>query len=336
MASAGDDFARVKREDVLKLRLADGTEYMVAKKRKRRKVSAKASPDTSVDENVATGVTSSYEASVDGALGGANLNMKETKRIVGTSSSKTFGGLAAKIPPGAGKASLGLSLVLLVLYKKVKTGNWFEWAFQSYDDASSRRTAVQDEEELGQLNMLSCSNCGYTIFPALGRTFRFDLFTQKCANCGAVGTFYDKNDPNDKRNQKEDGSNEALEKREYMKKWIKADTFQAVKAREELERGVALMESKGRAVPTELKKDIRDKQKQDKEDLEEAQSSTVIEKDEEGTRGATTVISLDPDDGELTSEGAADGKLGDDLQESSSREATDDDDGGLLDLLSDE
>ena len=96
------------------------------------------------------------------------------------------------------------------------------------------------------------------------------------------------------------------------------------------------MESKGRAVPTELKKDIRDKQKQDKEDLEEAQSSTVIEKDEEGTRGATTVISLDPDDGELTSEGAADGKLGDDLQESSSREATDDDDGGLLDLLSDE
>jgi hypothetical protein len=299
----------------LKLRLADGTEYMVAKKRKRRK-----SDSSSESQATATAEAEAVDSAEEEQQQDAELAKQLTKRPEGVSTEVRAPAPASsanvdKLVDYAGKGALGMVVAGVFVYQKLKTGSWFDWTMQKFDDASNRRTAVQDESQLGDLNMLSCSNCGYTIFPALGRTFRFDQYTQKCANCGAKGTFYDKNDPDDPRNQKEDGSNAALEQREYMKSWIKADHTESQKLREKMEVGVQALERKGKAVPKALKVDIADKKIQDAEDAAEAAeaaeaAAAEAEKmNKQETRGATTVISLNDDDGELQSGAAAGGML---------------------------
>ena len=135
----------------------------------------------------------------------------------------------------------------LVLGQKLTTGTWLEWGMQRFDNSVSRRSSVQSEDDLKKLNVMCCESCGYTIFPALGRTFRFDRFTcvafhhlpymystaagrlftkypslllflrNKCSSCGAVGSFFDKNDPDDERNLNPDGTSKIDERRTYMK-----------------------------------------------------------------------------------------------------------------------
>ena len=330
----------------MKMRMADGREFMIAKKRKRRKT------DESASTAVAEPEEEEGEVVIGGSSGGQFVAKKgDVAREVGASPAPHQSTVDTdKLLATAGKGALGVVAVGVVIYKKIKTGTWIDWAMQKYDDAGSRRTAVQDESQLGELNMLSCTNCGYTIFPALGRTFRFDLYTQKCANCGMKGTFYDKNDPNDERNIKEDGTNTALEQRDYMKDWIKADKKQAKKITAELAKGVEKIEKKGKAVPTALKVDMKDKEKERREDAIEAAEAAAEAavaggaEAEQDTRGATTVVSLG-DDGELTSGGAADGRLvdmaPDDNEEEGKMEGGGEDDGkkdqggggGSLDLL---
>jgi ribosomal protein S27AE len=78
-----------------------------------------------------------------------------------------------------------------------------------------RRSVVQSEDQLKELKQMSCGDCGYTIFPALGRSFRYTIEGQLCPVCGS-DDFYDKNDENDSRNLAEDGTNLTLENRKFM------------------------------------------------------------------------------------------------------------------------
>lgn len=111
---------------------------------------------------------------------------------------------------------------------------------------------------------MSCGNCGYTIFPALGRTFRFDTYTKECKNCGAVGSFYDKNDPNDERNLNPDGTSIIDERRAYMKEWINADKDKVEELRKEYKITTDALMKKG-VLPTGLQKEIADKKQENKE-----------------------------------------------------------------------
>ena len=94
---------------------------------------------------------------------------------------------------------------------------------QNFDDPSERRFAVTSEDQLKNINVMTCERCGTKIFPAFGRTYRFDRFGAKCHTCGTIGKFYDSNDVDDPRNIAKDGTNKALKAQEYMKKWVNAD-----------------------------------------------------------------------------------------------------------------
>jgi len=157
------------------IRLGGGTEMMVAKRRRRS--SEEESPET---EAQATTRVVEQTAPVTNKLE-QRLRFAEENAI--------------PIAVGA-----------FLVFKKITTGSWLEWGMSRFDNSKSRRTSVQSEEDLGKINMMSCEKCGFTIFPALGRTLRFDTYTKKCQNCGAVGSFYDKNDPKDERNLNPDGT----------------------------------------------------------------------------------------------------------------------------------
>ena len=133
-----------------------------------------------------------------------------------------------------------------------------------FDNSVSRRSSVQSESDLKKINVMSCGNCGYTIFPALGRTFRFDTYTKECKNCGAVGAFYDKNDPNDERNVNADGTSIIDERRAYTKEWINADKDKVEELRKEYKITTDALLRKG-VLPTGLQKEIADKKQENKE-----------------------------------------------------------------------
>lgn len=52
------------------------------------------------------------------------------------------------------------------------------------------------------LTSTRCERCGFTLYPAKGREFKFFSDRFKCPSCGAgKDLFYDANDPDDPRNQ---------------------------------------------------------------------------------------------------------------------------------------
>jgi hypothetical protein len=133
-----------------------------------------------------------------------------------------------------------------------------------FDNSQNRRTSVQSEADLKKINMMSCEKCGFTIFPALGRTLRFDTYTKKCQNCGAVGSFYDKNDPKDERNLNPDGTSKSDERRAYMKEWINADKDKVEELRKEYKMTTDALAKKG-VLPSRMQKEIDDKKRENKE-----------------------------------------------------------------------
>lgn len=107
-------------------------------------------------------------------------------------------------------------------YKRWKTGDWLDWASVGHTDGRGRRSVITNEAQLDRIAQMSCQECGYTIFPAMGRNWRYFDKKQRCPLCGSVD-FYDKNDPEDPRNIAEDGENLAMGRRKEMTKWILAD-----------------------------------------------------------------------------------------------------------------
>lgn len=67
------------------------------------------------------------------------------------------------------------------------------------------KSVITSEEEEAELHVFKCGGCGYEMYPARGREFKFFPDSFKCPLCGTPKSeFWDLNDPNDPRNQEED------------------------------------------------------------------------------------------------------------------------------------
>ena len=195
--------------------------------------------------------------------------------------------------------------VVVVVLKRVRSGSWFAWSVQSWDQSGNRRGALQDETQLGNVNMLTCEACGYTIFPAPGRTNRFLKFTNNCPSCGKAGTFYDRNDPTDSRNiDPETGKNKAEVQREYMKDWIRADGDQAKKITKSYKEATNMMIKKG-TLPSFLEKEIAAKKVEIAEDRAAGIENSASELADVGS-------SSEPSNGVMNDASAGDDDLQDD------------------------
>lgn len=257
-----------------KITLGTGTEYEVEKTQTTKRSKKSSNSESTASETTDSAPKKKKKKKISEST--------ETTRVQKTSGPEILG-ITPKELWGPKGASLGF--LCLVIYKRFTTGTWLAWGIQKWDDSSSRRTVVQSEDQLKKLNMLRCSKCGYTIFPALGRTFRYDRFVQGCPNCGAqedpndpLPLFYDRNDPDDPRNIKADGTNVVDNNREYMKKWILADKDTAKKITktlaEQYKDKTDTLAKEGK-LPSKLAQEMAEKNKEVKESSGDASSAEV-------------------------------------------------------------
>lgn len=74
------------------------------------------------------------------------------------------------------------------------------------------KSAITSEEEEAELHVFKCGGCGYEMYPARGREFKFFPDSFKCPLCGTPKSeFWDLNDPDDPRNQEDDEEEEEEE-----------------------------------------------------------------------------------------------------------------------------
>ncbi|EME28804.1 hypothetical protein Gasu2_18620 [Galdieria sulphuraria] len=74
-----------------------------------------------------------------------------------------------------------------------------------------KKTILEEEQENSALHVFKCANCGYSLFPAKGREFKFFTDSFKCPACGSTKeAFYDTSDPNDPRNKREEEEEEEI------------------------------------------------------------------------------------------------------------------------------
>lgn len=90
-------------------------------------------------------------------------------------------------------------VMLTIKLLRVATGNK-----ESEQDEGPRRSmaAVTTEEDLKQLHEFKCGGCGYVMYPARGREFKFFPDSFRCPLCQSPKSeFWDLRDPDDPRNQ---------------------------------------------------------------------------------------------------------------------------------------
>ncbi|GJQ09033.1 hypothetical protein GpartN1_g824.t1 [Galdieria partita] len=69
------------------------------------------------------------------------------------------------------------------------------------EEIPEEKTILEEEQESAALHVFKCGNCGYSLFPAKGREFKFFTDSFKCPACGSTKeAFYDTSDPSDPRN----------------------------------------------------------------------------------------------------------------------------------------
>jgi len=69
------------------------------------------------------------------------------------------------------------------------------------ENIPEEKTILEEEQENSALHVFKCANCGYSLFPAKGREFKFFTDSFKCPACGSTKeAFYDTSDPTDPRN----------------------------------------------------------------------------------------------------------------------------------------
>lgn len=100
-------------------------------------------------------------------------------------------------------AGIGV-LALAIKMFKVKSGE-MRGTPPSLNRVTLHKTVITSEEEEAELHVFKCGGCGYEIYPARGREFKFFPDSFKCPLCGTPKSeFWDLNDPNDPRNQQDD------------------------------------------------------------------------------------------------------------------------------------
>lgn len=97
-------------------------------------------------------------------------------------------------------AGFGMFALAIKLFK-VKSGE-LRGVLASNNKVSVPKTAITTEAEEAELHAFKCAGCGYEMYPARGREFKFFPDSFKCPLCGTPKSeFWDLNDPNDPRNQ---------------------------------------------------------------------------------------------------------------------------------------
>jgi rubredoxin len=100
-------------------------------------------------------------------------------------------------------AAFGIA-ALVIKMAKVKKGQW-KAGEGGINRATTHASIVTSEEEEAELHVFKCSGCGYEIYPARGREFKFFPDSFKCPLCATPkADFWDLNDPTDPRNQESD------------------------------------------------------------------------------------------------------------------------------------
>lgn len=99
---------------------------------------------------------------------------------------------------GFGIFALGIKLL------KVKGGEWSSGP-SGINKVTVPKTAITSEEQEAELHVFKCGGCGYEMYPARGREFKFFPDSFKCPLCSTPKSeFWDLNDPDDPRNQVEE------------------------------------------------------------------------------------------------------------------------------------
>ncbi len=96
-------------------------------------------------------------------------------------------------------AGLGI-LALGIKMLKVMKGQWSSQ--DGVNRAMVNESVITTAEQEADLHVFKCGNCGYEMYPARGREFKFFPDNFKCPLCQSPkSVFWDLNDPDDPRNQ---------------------------------------------------------------------------------------------------------------------------------------
>lgn len=139
----------------------------------------------------------------------AKARSKDTKKSVEADSGKSLFGMKANaywesigVLPlfFAGFGVFALAIKML----KVKSGE-LRSGPSGVNKVTTPKSAITSEAEEAELHVFKCGGCGYEMYPARGREFKFFPDSFKCPLCGTPKSeFWDLNDPDDPRNQEEE------------------------------------------------------------------------------------------------------------------------------------
>lgn len=98
----------------------------------------------------------------------------------------------------------GLGILALTIKAiKVMQGQWT--STDGVNRAMTPESIITTEEQERELHVFKCGGCGYEMYPARGREFKFFPDNFKCPLCGSPKSeFWDLKDPNDPRNWEDD------------------------------------------------------------------------------------------------------------------------------------
>lgn len=137
---------------------------------------------------------------------------KENVEVDANSNNSLFGIQAETYWERIGPTPLlftGFGLVALIFkLLKVQRGQWKSGP-KGVNKAITPQSVITNEEEKKELHVFKCGGCGYEMYPARGREFKFFPDTFKCPLCKSPKSmFWDLNDPDDPRNQETEDDGE--------------------------------------------------------------------------------------------------------------------------------
>lgn len=100
--------------------------------------------------------------------------------------------------------------VLFIKMLKVMRGQWK--STDGVNRATTPDSVIVSPEMERELHVFKCGGCGYEMYPARGREFKFFPDSFKCPLCASPKSqFWDLNDPTDPRNQEDDDEDDDLQ-----------------------------------------------------------------------------------------------------------------------------
>lgn len=151
---------------------------------------------------------------VIGIVSKASTEKKQTSVAVEPTASKggIFGMKAQAYWESIGVLPLafaGFGIVALAIKMLKVKGGELRSGPEGINKVTIPKSAITSVEEEAELHVFKCGGCGYEMYPARGREFKFFPDSFKCPLCGTPKSeFWDLNDPDDPRNQEDDEEEE--------------------------------------------------------------------------------------------------------------------------------